>query len=148
MQSIEPHYFSNVWIKYLFLELSFSYPYWHGSLPSSYNIMRAKGDGKKFKNWNVASEASGNVLENIALFPQILASLCQIIYFLSRSEYLFPKSANPPPPQNQMVVPLLNNYLCPIPLLLWMNVVLDIRVICRCNEWKGSENCEMKNTSV
>ena len=27
----------------------------------------------------------------------------------SRSEYLFSKSASPPPPQNQMVVPLINN---------------------------------------
>ena len=39
---------------------------------------------KKSKNWSVASEASGKFLENFALFPQILASLGQIIYFLSR----------------------------------------------------------------
>ena len=39
---------------------------------------------KKSKNWSVASEASGKFFENFALFPPILASLGQIIYFVSR----------------------------------------------------------------
>ena len=46
--------------------------------------MRAKRAEKKCKNWSVASEAGGKLLENFALFPLILASLGQIIYFLSR----------------------------------------------------------------
>ena len=52
---------------------------------TSYNSMRAKRAEKKSKNWSAASEASGKFfLENFALFPPILASLGQIIYFLSR----------------------------------------------------------------
>ena len=39
---------------------------------------------EKIKNWTVESEASEKFLENIALFPPILASLGQIIYFLCR----------------------------------------------------------------
>ena len=50
---------------------------------NSCNLMRAKRAGKS-KNWSVASEASENFLENFALFPPILASLGQIIHFLSR----------------------------------------------------------------
>ena len=45
-----------------------------------------RSEPEKLKNWNVAREASGIFFffENFALFPQILASLSQIIYFLSR----------------------------------------------------------------
>ena len=42
-----------------------------------------RSEPKKSKNWRVASEASGKFLKT-ALFPPILASLGQIIYFLSR----------------------------------------------------------------
>ena len=52
---------------------------------NSCNLMRPKRAGKS-KNWSVASEASGIFFffENFALFPPILASLGQIIYFPSR----------------------------------------------------------------
>ena len=88
------------------------------SQANSYNLMRAKR-AKKSKNWSVPSKASGKFLKNFALFPPILASLGQIIYFLSRKGqiiyfqyfkgqkiYFQKVPAPPPPPQNQMVVPL------------------------------------------
>ena len=43
-----------------------------------------RSEPKKSKNGSFASEASENILENFALFPPILASLGQIIYFFSR----------------------------------------------------------------
>ena len=43
-----------------------------------------RSEREKSKIWSIASEASGNFFENFALSPQILASLGQIIYFLSR----------------------------------------------------------------
>ena len=47
-------------------------------------IESERSERKKSKNSSVASEASGKFFENFALFPPILASTGQIIYFLTR----------------------------------------------------------------
>ena len=72
-----------------------------------------------FQNWTVASEASGNFLENFALFPPNSSKLRSAYLFsfkkrthylfpaFSKSEYLFPKSASPPPPSESNGCPLM-----------------------------------------
>ena len=52
------------------------------SRANSYNLMRAKRAEKKKLKCRERSEQK--ILGNFALFPPILASLGQIIYFLSR----------------------------------------------------------------
>ena len=96
---------------------------WNWTVASKHVIIECeRSEPENFSNWTVASEASGNSLENFAFSPQILASKLRSDYLFSfqkrttylfpafsRSEYLFPKSASPPPPpQNQMVVPLID----------------------------------------
>ena len=83
---------------------------------SRVNMLNVKCEGSEpenVSNKTVASEASRKFLENFALFPQILASKGQIIYFLSRRGQIiyfqhfqgqniyFQKVPAPsPPPQN------------------------------------------------
>ena len=54
------------------------------SRANSYNLMRAKRAEKNLKIEVLRAKRAEFFLENFALFPPILASLGQIIYFLSR----------------------------------------------------------------
>ena len=81
-------------------------------------LCNASEASRIFLNCTVASEASGIFFFNFALFPPILPGLGQIIFSFqkrtnnlfpafSKSEYLFSKSASPPPLRIKLFSPYL-----------------------------------------